>query len=449
MSEIAAIGMDFGTSNSSTAVYDGREITLLPIDPVAGNPDVARTILYITRDHEVSIGAEAVESYYRDNIGRPRHFVKKWVGEIEFEGAEMFYVRDIYAYVDEFQPGRLLQYLKTALRTPGYGGTLIFGRFYRIEELVTIYLRMVRERASALLEQEVDQVVLGRPVHFAPTPEADALAQNKLLEAAQAAGFRQVAFEMEPIAAALDYASTIAICENVLVFDFGGGTLDITIMRVGGADQHIYAVGGVDIAGSNFDAAVIREKMLPHFGYGSIYGGKNNFPVPKDMIENISDWMTLPTIATPETKTLLDEIIATSPDACRVNNLRSLIFNEYGFSFYSTVEAAKIRLSEDYAAAVDFRTEDIEVWQMITRLQFERILQPYLDSVHELLINTMAEAGLHASEIDRVITTGGSSSIPAFNRMLEEMFGAEKVLPTSAFTSVTAGLAIKAREVFG
>jgi hypothetical chaperone protein len=158
--------------------------------------------------------------------------------------------------------------------------------------------------------------------------------------------------------------------------------------------------------------------------------------------------MTLPTIATPETKTLLDEIIATSPDACRVNNLRSLIFNEYGFSFYSTVEEAKIRLSEDYATAVDFRTEDIEVWQMLTRLQFERILQPYLDSVYELLINTLLNAGLEASEIDRVITTGGSSSIPVFNRMLEEMFGAKKVLPTSAFTSVTAGLAIKAHQVF-
>jgi hypothetical chaperone protein len=449
MAPTVAIGMDFGTSNSSIAIYDGREITLLPIDPAAGNPNVARTILYVTHDHEVSIGAEAVQLYYSDNIGRPRHFVKKWVGEIEFEGAEMFYVRDIYAYVDEFQPGRLLQYLKTALRTPGYGGTLIFGRFYHIEELVTIYLRMARERASILLEQEVDQVVLGRPVHFAPTPEADAFAQSRLLEAAQAAGFRKVAFEMEPIAAALDYASTIAMPENILVFDFGGGTLDITVMRVGGMDQHIYAVGGVDIAGSNFDTAIIREKMLPHFGYGSIYGGKNNFPVPKEMVENISDWMTLPTIATPETKTLLDEIIATSPDACRVNNLRSLIFNEYGFSFYSTVEEAKIRLSEDYATAVDFRVEDIEVWQMLTRLQFERILQPYLDSVYVLLINTLADAGLEASEIDRIITTGGSSSIPAFNQMLEEMFGAEKVLPTSPFTSVTAGLAIKAHKVFG
>lgn len=442
-----AVGMDFGTSNSSVAVYDGKHITLLPIDPAAKNQQVARTILYATREGEFTIGADAVQMYFEQNIGRPRHFVRKWVGEIEFQGAELYYVRDVYAYVDELQPGRLLQYLKTALRTPGFAGTSIFGRIYRIEELVAIYLRMVRERTEQALGQEVDQVVLGRPVHMADSPESDALAQDKLYQAAHEAGFREIIFEMEPIAAALEHESTINRAENVLVFDFGGGTLDITVMRVGGGERKIYAVGGADIAGSNFDAAIIREKMLDHFGHGAVYGTEN-IPLPKGLVENIADWLTLPTLATPEMKALLDEAVETSKLASRLQNLRSLIFNEYGFSFYNAVEQAKIELSNDWATAINFQAEEIAVWQMLTRLQFERILSPFLEAVRQLLIDTLNEAGLSANQIDHILTTGGSSGIPAFNALLADMFGAHKLLPTSAFTSVTAGLAIKAYEVF-
>ena len=441
------IGMDFGTSNSSVALYDGSQISLLPIDPAASNPQVARTILYVTRDQEISIGSQAVQNYYKQNIGRPRHFVKKWVGEIDFEGAELFYVRDIYVYVDELQPGRLLQYLKTALRTPGYAGTTIFGSLYRIEDLVSIYMRLVRERASEALGGDVSRVVLGRPVHMAPTPEEDAAAQERLLHAAQAAGFDEIAFELEPIAAAYDYESTISTPENVLIFDFGGGTLDITVMRVGAGDRHIYAVGGVDIAGSTFDTTIIQHKLLGHFGYGTTYG-REHYLIPKEMIENVSDWLTLPAMATPENLTLLNEIMMSAEAPCLVQNLRSLIFNEYGFSFYNAVEEAKIQLSTDYAAAVEFQAEDIAIWQMLTRLQFERILQPCLDSVRDLLLAVLADAGLKAAQIDRVITTGGSSSIPVFNRLLADLFGKEHILPASPFTSVTAGLAIRAYELY-
>ena len=109
------VGIDFGTSNSGVAIYDGNQVRLLDIDRQSVVPGVVKSILYITRDHKYSIGQEAVELYYRQNINRPRRYVKKWAGELEFHGAELHYVRDVYVYEDELKPGRLLQYIKTAL----------------------------------------------------------------------------------------------------------------------------------------------------------------------------------------------------------------------------------------------------------------------------------------------------------------------------------------------
>jgi hypothetical chaperone protein len=105
------VGIDFGTSNSGVAVYDGQHVRLLPVDPKNVLPEVIKTVLYITKDYRASIGQEAVETYYRDNVNRQRRYVKQWAGEIDVRGADMFYVRDIYVYVDELKPGRLLQYL--------------------------------------------------------------------------------------------------------------------------------------------------------------------------------------------------------------------------------------------------------------------------------------------------------------------------------------------------
>ena len=121
------VGIDFGTSNSGVAVYDGQRVKLLPVDPKNVLPEVIKTVLYITKDYRTYLGQEAVENYYRDNVNRQRRFVRKWAGEIDVYGAEFgHYVDDVYVYVDELKPGRLLQYLKTALRKDNNNGTQIF-----------------------------------------------------------------------------------------------------------------------------------------------------------------------------------------------------------------------------------------------------------------------------------------------------------------------------------
>src|SRR5574339_886707 len=142
------VGIDFGTSNSGVAVYDGRRVRLLPVDPKNVIPEVIKTVLYITREYRPSIGQEAVEHYYRDNVNSQRRFVKQWSGEIDVYGSDMHYVRDIFVYVDELQPGRLLQYLKTILRKEKYTGTQVFERYYSVGDLARSYLSLLKLRAE-------------------------------------------------------------------------------------------------------------------------------------------------------------------------------------------------------------------------------------------------------------------------------------------------------------
>ena len=190
-------------------------------------------MLYITSEYRPSIGQEAVELYYRDNVNRQRRFVRQWAGEIDVYGSDMHYVRDIFVYVDELQPGRLLQYLKTALRKERYEGTQIFERYYTVRDLARTYLSLLKERAEQELGEPVHAATLGRPVKFSESPEQDQKAQETLRQAAYEAGFKEVDFELEPIAAALDYEQSLAKPQNVIIFDFGGGTLDIAVMCLG------------------------------------------------------------------------------------------------------------------------------------------------------------------------------------------------------------------------
>lgn len=435
------VGLDFGTSNSGVAIYDGQRVRLLPVDPKNVLPEVIKTVLYVTRDYRCSIGQEAVENYYRDNVNRQRRYVKQWAGEIDVYGADMHYVRDIYVYVDELKPGRLLQYLKTALRKDKYTGTQIFERYYTVGDLLRTYLGLLKQRAEDLLGEPLHSVTLGRPVKFSEFPEQDAKAQETLRQGAYEAGFKEVDFELEPIAAALDYEQSMTRPQNVVIFDFGGGTLDIAVMRLGDpAQRKVYASGGVDIAGSDFDRAIIEKRMLPHFGYGRV----KHHPEINEMIHAIPDWMALPELGTPINKNILQKAMHAGVAPVRLNALQGLIYNDLAFTFYNRVEAGKIALSSDGATVISLEDKDIPLWELYTRHQFENDIQHYLVDVEKVLLDTIAKSGLEPGSVDAVVKTGGSSNIPLFTQMLARIFGAEKVKQSSAFSSVVAGLAIRA-----
>jgi hypothetical chaperone protein len=439
----AKVGIDFGTSNSGVAFYDGRKVHLLPVDPRNVLPEVIKTVLYITRDYRPSIGQEAVEHYYRDNVNRQRRFVKQWTGEIDVYGADMHYVQDVFVYVDELQPGRLLQYLKTALRKEKYDGTQIFERYYTVGDLAKTYLSLLKERSEQVLGEPIEDVTLGRPVKFSESPEQDHKAQETLRQAAYEAGFKNVDFELEPIAAALDYEQSLVAPQNVVIFDFGGGTLDIAVMGLGDSHRReVYASGGVDIAGSDFDRAIVEKRMLHHFGEAQV----KHHPEIMEMIHAVPDWMALPYLGTPINRNILEKAIRAGIAPIQLKALLGLIYNDLAFTFYNRVEAGKIDLSNGGATIITLEDKDITLWELYTRHQFETDIHHYLIDVERVLLETIARSGLEPGQIDAVVKTGGSSSIPLFTEMLVRIFGREKVRASNAFTSVVAGLAIKAAE---
>lgn len=437
------VGIDFGTSNSGVAISDGNQVKLLPIDRTNVVPEVVKTILYITRDYKAYIGQEAAETYYRHNVNRLHRYVKKWVGEVEYRGADMYYVRDVFVYVDELKPGRLLQFLKTALRSETYQGTQIFDRYYSTADVITVYLHELKQRAEGLLHEEIRAVTLGRPVRFSPIDELDQRAEQTLQQAAYEAGFAQVDFEFEPIAAALFYEKSLERSQNVLVFDFGGGTLDLTIMRLGDPrNRFVYANGGIGVAGSDFDRAIIQKRMLPHFGKGSV----DQNPDILELVNSVSDWMVLPELSTPRARLTLEGAILNGTAPVRLKALETLIFNDLAFSFYNVIESTKISLSNQGAAVVSLKDKQMDVWELYTRSQFEKDIREYQEQIEKVLLDTIIASGLEPEQIDAVVKTGGSSNIPAFTLMLENIFGPEKVKASEAFSSVTAGLAIKAYQ---
>ena len=440
------IGIDFGTTNSGAAFFDGQRVHLFPIDPAAQPPTIARSTLYLTRDHQVLIGRHAIQSYYEQNSGRARKLVREYAGLLSqaySDGLEV--VERVYAQVDELSPGRLLRSLKSEL-AGSYEATRIFDRVYSLEELIGLFLGEIRRRVEAHTGERVDGVVLGRPVNFVGREDAAAneQAESRLRQAARQAGFQEITFELEPVAAALHYELSVDRPQNVLVFDFGGGTLDLTVMRLGQRGRReIFATGGVGIAGDLFDRHIVARLLLDHFGRDTTWGG-DQMPFPAQYTDALLNWQTILDLNRPDVLRFLRQVQMTGSHPSRVRALESLIVNEEAIRLYDAVEGAKVALSDAHLALIQLVTDDINLWQPITRSQFEALIGQELQRIRACLLDTLADSGLKAHEIDAVVRTGGSSQIPAFIHLLEEIFGAGKVVLSEVFSGVTSGLAIRA-----
>ena len=453
------IGLDFGTTNSGAAYYDGQTLKVFPVDPRSRDAQTVKSLLYITRDHEHSIGQAAIDLYFAQNLGRPIRLVRKPVGIIENYFAEVgLVVKEVHALIDANIPGRLFQSLKTALPQHTYEGTSVFDRYYTVEELVALVLQRIRHRAEDLCGRPIRQVVLGRPVHFDSNPERDQLAQERLDHAAHLAGFQEVDFEYEPVAAALHYELSLDHPENVIVFDFGGGTLDVTVMRLGDhADpgqigrHRVKATSGVRIGGDLFDERIVRARMLYHFGYGSIYGQTKRLPVPIYIFEALAQWQAIPTLFTLPTMRIIQQALATSDRPQELRALNTLISKNYGFKMFQEVERAKCELSDRDLVTIRLMEsdgtesgDDILIVEPMTTEQFETIIAADVARTEQCVDQAVGASEIEPEDIDIVLATGGSSAIPVFRRMLERKFGSGKVKRHDLFTGVTQGLAVAA-----
>lgn len=444
------VGIDFGTTNTGAAILDGQRIQLIALDPVAPNPEICRSAIYMTRTGDYFLGSGAINSYFEQNIGRPTRFRKIWIGEIIQIFAELpVFYRDVYVYEDEFSPGRLFTSIKTALRSREYFGTAFRGAWFNPSDLVAIFLMGVRMQIEQQLGRPVKEVVLGRPVHFSTDPVEDIFAESRLLDAAFKAGFERVALELEPVAAALAYARDLAHRETILVFDFGGGTLDFTIMQVGGRGVgRVLATGGVPIAGDAFDQRLFRVTVPRHLGEGGEYlSNKVRRPIPAHIFDTLSQPPEILSLNTPQNLEMLQQIHSGSLEPEKTHALLKVVSSNYALLIFDLVERAKRRLSQDYLTRLEVNTPDFSFHEQVSRMTFERAIAQDEAAIRQELQATMARAGLKATRIDRVIRTGGSSQIPLFVNLLGEMFGYEKVHAIDIFSSVTAGLAIRGQQL--
>lgn len=443
-------GFDFGTSNSTVAIADDDGVRLLPLDLRAAEPAVMRSLLYLTRGGERFAGQEAFDRHQLDNVGRPVRLERRYVGDITMTFAGVGTITtQAHALVDANEPGRLFQSIKTLLPDRVFSKTSVFGVDLTAEDLVELLAGAMLRRAEQAAGDRITRLTVGRPVHFAGDAANDELARGRLSAAFARFGIEQVDFLEEPVAAALSYTRTAGACDAdgrpAVIFDFGGGTLDVSVVRGSGVAAEVLATGGVAVGGDLLDRRIVESRMLAHFGEGATFGPER-LPVPRHIVARILDWQTLFLLNRPEPLALIEQMVLTGSRPRELGDLRTLVTRGYGAALFRAVEAGKQALSADDATTIALERGDLDVREPLRRGEFEGIIREQHGRVRACVVETVERAGVDAEAVGAVVTTGGSSRIPLFRRTLAEMFPRARLVEQNAFTSVAAGLAIAARE---
>jgi hypothetical chaperone protein len=462
-------GVDFGTSNSSVALFDGEKVRVLDLDEHNDSPASLPSILYMTNEGKPIVGRAAANAFIERNVNREVKLKQVDLG-IDIEGyvgsepdkSEGYRpgvldpnVREAVrakAIVEINSPGRLFQSLKTLLRHESFKSTEVFGTQYQIEELVAMILRPIKAKADAAAGKPITRAVFGRPVRFSERDAENDIAERRLRTAAGLAGFEDVVFFFEPVGACVEYAMAEAREQRLMVVDIGGGTFDVCIMQFGKStkvaerlrESRILGVSGVPVAGDVIDREIIRSKLFPRFGSRARYG-PSKLKMPQYLFNQILDWQNLYRLNNEETINWLLAAESSSDDPAALRALRCLIQRNYGYPVVREVETAKKRLSTEMTAEMRIELEDINIHEMLARDEFAHIIEDNLGIMLETMEEAERAAGLKPSDMDLVLTTGGTSLIPAIQNMLKERYGAERIKQRDTFTSVATGLSIVAQ----
>ncbi|MBS2028761.1 MAG: Hsp70 family protein [Deltaproteobacteria bacterium] len=413
-----ALGLDFGTSNTAAAVIVDGKPRVLPLDPAGADVRLFRSVLFFPEEGQVMAGAEAINAYL------------------------------------ELSEGRLLQSLKSFLPVKSFTSTSIRARSFTLEALIGLILRNVKTAIERELGEPVQKLVLGRPARFSEDKEIEGFAERRLLRAAEDAGFKDIAFRIEPLAAGLAHEATLDHEELVLTGDFGAGTSDFTVMRLSpkrhlqpDRKDDILASGGVYVAGDVIDGAVMEKKLLRKFGsearHRPMHVGKWS-EMPTHLMRKLLSWHTMSFIREKSTQVYLEDFLKSTDQPETVGALIDLVNLNLGYHLFRAIEAAKVKLSSEEKARITFKEARVDVDVSLTRAEFERIIAPLVARLEETLDAVVARAGVSPSQIDAVVLTGGTSLIPMVARIFEGRFGAEKLRRSDAFSSVAEGLAAAA-----
>ncbi|MFC5478324.1 Hsp70 family protein [Massilia suwonensis] len=415
-----ACGVDFGTSNSTVGWIGAGQgaSTLLALED--GKATLPSVVFFNADDEEVRYGRAALADY--------------------LAGYE----------------GRLMRSLKSLLGTSLMDGqTEVAGRALPFKMLLAQFIGEVKRRAESQAGRGFERAVFGRPVFFIDeNPQADRLAEDTLLEVARSVGFREVAFQYEPIAAAFDYESQIDREELVLIADIGGGTSDFSLVRLGPGRagkperrEDILATGGVHIGGTDFDKYLSLASVMPLLGYGSSL--RSGADIPSSYYFNLATWHTINQAYTRKSIAQLDDLVRDASEASKLKRLQALIEDRAGHWLAMQVEGAKIGLSDREQVTLELDRLAPPESLMVERGTFEAAIGGLLDNIDATVLRLLDDAGVAPSAVDTVFFTGGSSGVGLLRARIGALLPDARKVEGDLFGSIGAGLALDALRKFG
>lgn len=425
------VGIDFGTTNSSVALARGDAGVQLASFQFRDAPTPSfRSVLYFEQTKSPS-GVRRAHA---------------WAGPTAIEH-----------YLDADDKGRLIQSLKSHLSSRSLTGTEVFGRRYRLEDLLARILGDLRKHAEQQFARPVRQAMVGRPVRFvgAEAEEDDDFAEARLREAYTIAGFESVDFELEPVAAACAYEATLDHDELILIGDFGGGTSDFSLLRVGpGVRQRrrspddLLGNSGVGLAGDAFDARIVRKLVSPALGSNSEARSLNKLlpAVPAWIYANLERWHYLSFLRTNNVTEILKGARVRALEPEKIAALIAVVEHDLGYQLHQAVQQVKFELSQSSSTEFRFHDGGLNLRIPVMRAEFETWIAEELAAIEHCVDALLKACSVDPRDIDRVFLTGGSSFVPAVRRIFASRFGPERIRGGNEFTSVAHGLALRAAE---
>jgi hypothetical chaperone protein len=363
--------------------------------------------------------------------------------------------RALQRYLDAEDKGRLIQSLKAYLADRRFDGTGVFSQHYTLEDMIALIVRHLLEDATLADRPWTipSHVVVGRPVHFsnALDQKDDDFALARLRAAIGQCGFAEIVFEYEPVAAAYSYEQTLDRDELILIGDFGGGTSDFSVLRVGPtqrsrgrAREDIVGTDGVAVAGDAFDRQIIRKLVAPRLGLGSEYFSPPDkfLPIPSWPYERLERWHHLSFLNNAKNLEMLELLRRTAIIPERLQAFVHLIKSEMGFRLHESVRKTKFDLSAHAETVFEFHCEPVSISKKVSRAEFEKWIEPELQLMAACVDRLLDTTGVSPRDIDHVFLTGGSSFVPAVRNIFIERFGPHKITGGEELTSVATGLSL-------
>ena len=415
---LESCGLDFGTSNSTVGWSRPGLPALLPLED--GKVTLPSVVFFHAEDLNASYGRAALADYLSGHEGRLMRSLKSLLGT---------------AMIDEH--------------------TELMGQALPFRRLLEQFIGELKRRAEHAAGKPFSRAVVGRPVFFVDdNPKADQLAEQTLREIAHAVGFKDVAFQFEPIAAAFDYESQITREELVLVVDIGGGTSDFSLVRLSperaaktDRREDILANGGIHIGGTDFDKYLSLASVMPMLGMGSeLISGRQ---MPSAQFFNLATWHTINFAYTRKSWAEIQDMRRHALDKDKLARLMNLVQQRSGHWLALQVEAAKIALSEADTTTIELGR--IEPGQSFTlmRADFDHAISHLVTSIETTVKNLLRDAGVRTTDIDTVFFTGGSSSVPLLRERISALLPDARRVEGDLFGSIGAGLALDAKRKFG